>query len=65
MERKSNRYCCRFIKNEQDENMVVSKMETTTQHGPIEGKTQRNEISFYFLDAIIAVGYRVSAKVTS
>ena len=50
-----------FEEKELNENMVVSKMEITTQHGAIEGKTQRNETSFYSLDAIIAVGYRVSS----
>ena len=50
-----------FEEKELNENMVVSKMEITTQHGAIEGKMQRNETSFYSLDAIIAVGYRVSS----
>ncbi len=36
-------------------------MEITTQHGAIEGKVQRNETAFYSLDAIIAVGYRISS----
>lgn len=34
--------------------MVISKMETTTQHGAIHSKTQTNEVTFYNLDAIIA-----------
>lgn len=42
--------------------MVVSKMEITTQHGAIDGKTQTNEAKFYNLDAIISVGYRVNSK---
>ena len=50
-----------FEEKELDADMVVSKMEITTQHGAIEGKVQRNETSFYSLDAIIAVGYRVSS----
>ena len=50
-----------FEEGELDEKVVVSKMETTTQHGAMEGKTQRNETSFYSLDAIISVGYRVSS----
>lgn len=29
-------------------------------HGAMEGKTQSKEVEFYSLDAIIAVGYRVS-----
>ena len=51
-----------FLDDELDESMVVSKMEITTPHGAIEGKTQINEANFYNLDAIIAVGYRVNSK---
>lgn len=51
-----------FLDEELDETMVVSKMEITTPHGAIVGKTQTNEASFYNLDAIIAVGYRVNSK---
>ena len=50
-----------FEDNELVREVVVSKMEITTQHGAIEGKTQTNEVDFYNLDAIIAVGYRVSS----
>ena len=50
-----------FEEKELDEQVVVSKMEITTQHGAIEGKMQRNESAFYSLDAVIAVGYRVSS----
>ena len=50
-----------FDEEELDAKVVVSKMEITTQHGAIEGKTQTNETAFYSLDAIIAVGYRVSS----
>ncbi len=54
-----------FEEGELDEEVVVSKMEITTQHGAIEGKTQQKETNFYSLDAIISVGYRVnSAKAT-
>ena len=42
-------------------NVVVSKMEITTQHGAMEGRTQSKEVEFYNLDVIIAVGYRVSS----
>lgn len=51
-----------FESGELDENMVVSKMETTTRHGAMEGKTQVKETKFYNLDAIISVGYRVNSK---
>ncbi len=50
-----------FDEGELDKEVAVSKMEITTQHGAIEGKTQKNEAAFYSLDAIIAVGYRVSS----
>ncbi len=50
-----------FDEGELDEKVVISKMETTTRHGAIEGKTQIKETSYYSLDAIIAVGYRVNS----
>ena len=51
-----------FESGELNESMVVSKMEITTQHGAIAGKTQTVEARFYNLDAIIAVGYRVNSR---
>lgn len=51
-----------FEEQELDEKMVVSKMENTTIHGAIKGKTQTLEINVYSLDAIIAVGYRINSK---
>lgn len=51
-----------FNSNELEEEVVVSKMEMTTQHGAIEGKTQSCEVAFYNLDAVISVGYRVNSK---
>ena len=56
----------RHIKNvleegELDENMVVAKFATTTKHGAIEGKTQKHLVSYYNLDMIISVGYRVNS----
>lgn len=51
-----------FTEGELEENMVVSKLEITTQHGAIQGKTQTKLTNFYNLDAIIAVGYRVNSK---
>ena len=50
-----------FDEGELDKNVVVSKMEITTQHGAMEEKTQTHNVDFYSLDAIIAVGYRVSS----
>lgn len=51
-----------FDEKELEANMVISKMENTTIHGVIEGKTQTTEINMYNLDAIIAVGYRINSK---
>ena len=51
-----------FESGELVEGVVVSKMETTTRHGAIEGKTQEHSVNFYNLDAIIAVGYRVNSR---
>ena len=50
-----------FDEGELEKEVVVSKMEITTQHGAIEGKTQTRNVDFYNLDAIIAVGYRVNS----
>lgn len=50
-----------FEEGELREEVVVSKMEITTQHGAMEGKTQSKEAMFYNLDAIISVGYRVNS----
>ena len=51
-----------FDEGELQEQVVVSKMEITTEHGAIPGKTQHKETKFYNLDAIISVGYRVNSK---
>lgn len=51
-----------FASGELQEDMVISKMETTTRHGAIAGKTQTTETKFYNLDAILSVGYRVNSK---
>lgn len=50
-----------FDKGELEEELVVAKNATTTQHGAIEGKTQTSEVMFYNLDVIISVGYRVNS----
>ena len=51
-----------FEEGELDEEVVVSILETTTEHGAIEGKTQSKPTKFYNLDAIISVGYRVNSR---
>lgn len=50
-----------FREGELDKKVVCSILELTTEHGAIEGKTQSTPTKFYSLDAIIAVGYRVSS----
>ena len=50
-----------FEENELTKEVVVSKMEITTQHGAMDGRTQSKAVEFYSLNAIIAVGYRVSS----
>lgn len=51
-----------FEEGELVEEVVVSILETTTEHGAIEGKTQTKSTKFYNLDAIISVGYRVNSR---
>ena len=47
---------------ELDEKVVVRNYRTTTKHGAIEGKTQTNDVAFYNLDMIIAIGFRVRSS---
>lgn len=51
-----------FEEGELIEEVVISILETTTEHGAIAGKTQTNPTKFYNLDAIISVGYRVNSR---
>jgi hypothetical protein len=51
-----------FESGELQEPMVSSILEHTTQHGALEGKTQKKETKYYNLDAIISVGYRVNSN---
>ena len=50
------------LKEELEDQVVVAKFATTTQHGAIEGKTQTHMTEYYNLDVIISVGYRVKSK---
>ena len=56
----------RHIKNalseELDNEVVVAKFETTSEHGVLQGKTQTHMVEYYNLDMIISVGYRVKSK---
>lgn len=51
-----------FEEGELEEKVVISILETTTEHGAIAGKTQTKPTKFYNLDAIISVGYRVNSR---
>ena len=51
-----------FSDGELQEKEVVSKMEIPTPHGAVSGKIQYHETTFYNLDAIISVGYRVNSR---
>ena len=54
-----------FEEGELDSNMVVRKFRITTQHGAIAGKTQSHEVSFYNLDMIISLGYRIRSIIAT
>ena len=41
---------------------VVAFFATTTPHGFMKGQTQRHEVTYYNLDMIISVGYKVNSK---
>ncbi len=50
-----------FSESELVESMVCREFRHTTQHGAIEGKTQKKLVKYYNLDVIISVGYRVKS----
>ncbi len=50
-----------FNSGELQEEVVISILETTTEHGAIEGLTQTQQVKYYNLDAVISVGYRVNS----
>ena len=50
-----------FKEGELNEEMVCRNFRLTTQHGAIEGKTQKVLVKLYSLDVIISVGYRVKS----
>lgn len=50
-----------FNEKELEEKMVCADFAHTTQHGAIEGKTQKKTTKYYNLDVIISVGYRVKS----
>ena len=54
-----------FEEGELDREVVVRKFRTTSQHGAIEGMTQTHDVTFYNLDMIIALGYRVRSIIAT
>jgi len=50
-----------FVEGELEKEVVVAKIATTTKHGAIEAKTQTRDVTYYNLDVIISVGYRVKS----
>ena len=50
-----------FDSGELDEKVVISILETTTEHGAVAGLTQTQKVKYYNLDAVISVGYRVNS----
>jgi len=51
-----------FKEGELNEEVVCRNFRLTTQHGAIEGKTQKVSAKHYNLDVIISVGYRVKSQ---
>ena len=57
----------RHLKNIFDEEELIAEVVCadfahTTQHGAMDGMTQTRNMTFYNLDAIISVGYRVNSR---
>ena len=50
-----------FETGELDEEVVVAKIATTTQHRAMQDKTETIPTNYYNLDAIFSVGYRVNS----
>ena len=61
-EKTIRKHIANAIKEELSDVVVVAKSATTTQHGAIEGKGQTHNVSYYNLDVIISVGYRVKSN---
>ena len=50
-----------FDSGELVEAVVISILETTTEHGAVAGLRQTQQVKYYNLDAVISVGYRVNS----
>ena len=51
-----------FKEGELIREVVVKDFFTTTRHGAMDGRTQTHKVTYYNLDVIISVGYRVKSK---
>ena len=54
-----------FESGELRQEVVVSILENTTEHGAISGKTQTQQVKYYNLDTVISVGYRVNSSLAT
>ena len=50
-----------FETDELDEEVVVAKIATTTQHRAMQDKTETIPTNYYNLNAIFSAGYRVNS----
>lgn len=50
-----------FQSGELNEDVVCSILELTTKHGAITGKSQKVNVKYYNIDAVLSVGYRVNS----
>ena len=50
-----------FREKELDDKVVCAKFAQTTLHGAMKGKVQVHDVTYYNLDVIISVGYRVKS----
>lgn len=51
-----------FKEKELEEKVVCANFAHTTPHGAIKGKSQKVKVTYYNLDVIISVGYRVKSQ---
>ena len=57
-----SRHIKSVLKEELNNEVVVAKFATTSEHGAIKGQKQTHVVEYYNLDVIISVGYRVKSK---
>lgn len=57
-----SRHIKKAFEEELNNEVVVAKFATTTEHGAIKGKIQTHMVDYYNLDMIISVCYRVKSN---